>query len=194
MNSGTVCTGTDGCTCITSTERIAIATGSMSVVKLNVTSGIREKGQAIASAITGYMTGRGVHVPTLVNNVVKTGRKFHVPFSGHKATAAATLEIQDSGAMYRNVRAGQAVADYCVSAHEFGHMFGLPDESATPGCLASFLGNGAMSQTNELPTSFAVGPTFGEARKKKTAVEKIHPAIVTRSRWPCNTNLARSAW
>jgi hypothetical protein len=98
------------------------------VIKLTVSSGIREKGTAIATAITSYLTGQGVHVPTLINNVVKTSRKFHVPFSGHKATASATIEIQDSAAMYRNVRAGQAVADYCVSAHEFGHMFGLPDE------------------------------------------------------------------
>lgn len=98
------------------------------VVKLNVSSGIAQKGQAIASAVTTYMTTRGVNLPTLINNVVTTSKKFHAPFSGHKATASATLEIQDAGAMYRNVRAGQAMADYCVSAHEFGHMFGLPDE------------------------------------------------------------------
>jgi len=98
------------------------------VVKLNVTSGITEKGQAIASTIVNYMHTRGAHVPTVVSNVVNNGKKFRFPGTAHKATASATIEIQDAGAMYRNVRAGQAVADYCVSAHEFGHLFGLPDE------------------------------------------------------------------
>ena len=36
MNSGSVLAGTDGCTCSTSTERIAIATGTRSVEKLKL--------------------------------------------------------------------------------------------------------------------------------------------------------------
>ena len=51
-----------------------------------------------------------------------------MPFSGHKPTAQVQLELLDAGEMYRNVRSGMAMGDYCVSAHEFGHLFGLPDE------------------------------------------------------------------
>jgi len=39
MNSGSVLTGTDGCTCNTSTDFIAIATGTRSVEKLKVRLG-----------------------------------------------------------------------------------------------------------------------------------------------------------
>jgi hypothetical protein len=97
-------------------------------IKITAASGLTTKATALAQTVVNYMRARGVTAPTTVANAVTTKKKFKMPFTSHKPTATVTLEVLAAGEMYKRLTPGTAVADYVVTAHEFGHLLGLVDE------------------------------------------------------------------
>ena len=74
------------------------------------------------------MMAHGVDNVSIDRNPILTKAKFRRPFRAAHTTKAVTIEILPVPEMVRRTRAGQAIADNVVSAHEFGHLLGLPDE------------------------------------------------------------------
>jgi|GEM_PF-5159990 len=97
-------------------------------IRISSSSGVQSKVDNITHNVRGYMLARGVDNVSIDRNPILTKRKFRRPFRDPRTTKAVTIEIQPVAEMVRRVRAGQAIADNVVSAHEFGHLLGLPDE------------------------------------------------------------------
>lgn len=97
-------------------------------VRISSSSGVQAKVDTITTNVRNYMIARGVDNVSIDRNPILTRRKFRRPFRNPNTTKAVTIELQPVAEMVRRVRAGQAVADNVVSAHEFGHLLGLPDE------------------------------------------------------------------
>jgi len=97
-------------------------------VRISATSGAVGKSQDVVDRVAAYMRARGVVNPSIDLNPTKTHRKLRNPFRDPKATATATLEVLPTAEMIKRLGVGMAVADNVVSAHEFGHLLGLPDE------------------------------------------------------------------
>ncbi len=85
-------------------------------------SGLQAKADALAQCVVQYMRGRGV-ANQIDANPQKLRRKFSAPGTAHKTTATVRVEIESLQNAF-NRRYGI----YTVSAHEFGHLFGIPDE------------------------------------------------------------------
>lgn len=97
-------------------------------IKVKASSGIADKATNLANTVIQYMRLRGVNAPATVFETHVTAKKFRLPGTAHKPTATVTVEVLPAGEMYKRLQPGQAIADYVVSAHEFGHMLGIPDE------------------------------------------------------------------
>ena len=97
-------------------------------VRISSSSGVQAKIDAITTNVRNYMIAHGVDNVSVDRNPILTRKKFRMPFRNPNTTKAVTLEVLPVPEMVRRTRAGQAIADNVVSAHEFGHLLGLPDE------------------------------------------------------------------
>ncbi len=97
-------------------------------VKISASSGKQGKIDTITNNVRNYMMLHGVNNVSIDRNPILTGKRFRMPFTAHNTTKAVTIEVLPVPEMVKRTRAGQAVADNVVSAHEFGHLLGLPDE------------------------------------------------------------------
>jgi hypothetical protein len=97
-------------------------------VKISASSGAAGKALDIVTAVSTYMLARGVAPPSVDLDPVKTRRALRRPFRDPQRTALATIEVLPVVDAVKRLTAGMAVADYVVSAHEFGHLLGLVDE------------------------------------------------------------------
>jgi hypothetical protein len=94
---------------------------------VHTSSGLREKGRAMATAVNTFLRANGVTTYPIETDPVKTGRKLKAPWTPHKTTASATITLSDD---YAEV--GRTFDyRYKVAQHEFGHCLGLPDEYTT---------------------------------------------------------------
>ncbi len=85
-------------------------------------SGIQTKADALVQCVEQYIRGQNV-TGNITTNATKVRRKFRFPGTAHKAGASVHIQVLPHAEM---VKAWQS--DYVVSAHEFGHCFGVPDE------------------------------------------------------------------
>lgn len=97
-------------------------------VRISSSSGVQAKINTITANVRNYMIGQGVDNVSIDQNPILTKKKFRRPFRDPHTTKAVTIEVLPVAEMVRRTRAGQAIADNVVSAHEFGHLLGLPDE------------------------------------------------------------------
>lgn len=97
-------------------------------VRISAESGKAGKATAIVDRIAQRFRSRGVMNVSIVESAANNGAKFRNPFRKTRTTAEATIEILPTAEMVKRLTAGMAVADNVVSAHEFGHLLGLPDE------------------------------------------------------------------
>ena len=97
-------------------------------VRISAASGVQAKIDAITVNVRNYMIGKGVNNVSVDRNPILTRRKARNPFRAANTTKAVTIEVLPVTEMVRRCMAGQAIADNVVSAHEFGHLLGLPDE------------------------------------------------------------------
>lgn len=89
---------------------------------IHSSSGLQSKADALADAVKNYILGRGV-TAKVTTDVVKTRKRFKAPWTPSSTTAVVRVEVEGISEMYKNWK-----SDYVVSAHEFGHLIGLPDE------------------------------------------------------------------
>lgn len=89
---------------------------------IHSSSGLQHKADALADAVKNYIRGRGV-LAKVTTDAVKTKKRFKAPWTPSATTARVRIEVEGIAEMYKNWK-----SDYVVSAHEFGHLIGLPDE------------------------------------------------------------------
>lgn len=89
---------------------------------IHSSSGLQNKADALADAVRNYIRGRGV-TAKVSTDAVKTTKRFKAPWTSSSTTARVRIEVEGIAEMYKNWK-----SDYVVSAHEFGHLIGLPDE------------------------------------------------------------------
>jgi hypothetical protein len=89
---------------------------------IHSSSGLQSKADALADAVKNYILGRGV-TAKISTDPVKTKKRFKAPWTPSATTAVVRVEVEGVSEMYKNWK-----SDYVVSAHEFGHLIGLPDE------------------------------------------------------------------
>jgi hypothetical protein len=92
------------------------------LIYVHSASGLQGKADALAHAVVQYMRGRGVANQIDVNPQ-KLRRKFSLPGSSHKTSATVRVEIESLQSAF-----DRRYGIYTVAAHEFGHLFGIPDE------------------------------------------------------------------
>ena len=97
-------------------------------VRISSSSGVQTKIDTITINVRNYMIGRGLNNVSVDRNPILTKKRVRNPFRNPNTTKAVTIEVLPVTEMVRRCLAGQAVADNVVSAHEFGHLLGLPDE------------------------------------------------------------------
>ena len=97
-------------------------------VRISSSSGVQTKVDTITTNVRNYMMARGVDNVSIDRNPIVTRKKFRMPFRAPNTTKGVTIEVLPVPEMVRRTRAGQSIADNVVSAHEFGHLLGLPDE------------------------------------------------------------------
>jgi hypothetical protein len=97
-------------------------------VRISASSGVQTKVTSITQGVRNYMMARGVDNVSIDPNPILTAKKLRNPFRAAHTTKTVTIEVLPVPEMVRRCRGGQAVADNVVSAHEFGHLLGLPDE------------------------------------------------------------------
>lgn len=94
---------------------------------VHATSGVPGKSAQLIAAVMDFLATKGVTpaVYPIASAAATTGAKFKMPFSGHKATAMAWIELTDVTDLDT---AANWHYRYKVANHEFGHCLGLPDE------------------------------------------------------------------
>ena len=92
------------------------------LIYVHSASGLQDKADALAAAVVQYMRGRGVTNQIDVNPQ-KLRRKFSAPGTAHKTSATVRVEIENLQNAF-----DRRYGIYTVSAHEFGHLIGIPDE------------------------------------------------------------------
>jgi hypothetical protein len=97
-------------------------------VRISASSGVQQKIDTITVNVQQYMLTRGVDNVSIDRNPILTRKRFRAPLIAHAASKTVTIEVLPVPEMVKRTRAGQAIADNVVSAHEFGHLLGLPDE------------------------------------------------------------------
>jgi hypothetical protein len=85
-------------------------------------SGLQTKADALAQCVVQYVRGQGV-TNQIDINPQKLRRKFSLPGTAHKTTATVRVEIESLQNAF-----DRRYGIYTVSAHEFGHLIGIPDE------------------------------------------------------------------
>ena len=105
------------CNAIATTSNVSV----QPPVLIHVTSGVTDKINTLLAVVENYIRARGVREVIPVPD--KVSPRFKVPFSAHKTTHTVTLEVGSIQEMAKRYH-----SNYTVSAHEFGHLLGLPDE------------------------------------------------------------------
>ncbi|NJM10883.1 MAG: hypothetical protein HC889_02265 [Synechococcaceae cyanobacterium SM1_2_3] len=85
-------------------------------------SGLQGKANDLVQAAVNYIRGRGV-VGRIDTDPTKVNKKFRWPWTAHKTAAVVRITVQSVNEMVKDWQ-----SDYVVTAHEFGHCIGIPDE------------------------------------------------------------------
>jgi len=85
-------------------------------------SGIQEKADSLAQGIIIFMQSLGVNAK-IAKDAVRTKKHFKAPWSSSSTTAVVRVEVEGVAEMVKEWK-----NKYVVSAHEFGHCLGIPDE------------------------------------------------------------------
>ncbi|MHC4505231.1 MAG: hypothetical protein ACYTFI_18155, partial [Planctomycetota bacterium] len=124
---------------------------------IEATSGLRDKATALVQVVRQFLANEGIRA-RLTDSPIKTKRKWRWPWTAHKPTATVVVSVDGMDQMLQAWR--QSVeADNIVSAHEFGHLLGLPDE------YLDYSGYGNLAIRNSQPNWHAFCDAAHVARR-----------------------------